>query len=121
MKFMAKIQNRTKSMKRKGCIYSEIRRDFKGREQKGRGSAGYLVRGVGFVPSERRRWVGELCVHCKVMRFRSVHLSAVQAWLREMIAKYGDEDFYEVSRQHSIDRNQALEPKKRNRKKRVSV
>lgn len=89
---------------RKGCIYSEIKRDYKGREQRGCGSAGHLVRGVGFVASERRRWVGELCVHYKVMRFRSTNLYAVQAWLREMIAKYGDLPFYEVSREDSIKR-----------------
>ena len=87
---------------RKGCIYSEIQRNYKGREQRGRGSAGHFVKGVGFVASERRRWVGEICVHYKRYRFRSTSLISVQAWLREMIAKYSDLPFYEVSRAYSL-------------------
>ena len=82
-------------MQRKGCIYSELRYD-KGREQNGCGSAGHLVRGVGFVMSQRRRWVAEISIHNKLYRRRSVHLSSVQAWLNEMIAKYSDEPMFDA-------------------------
>ena len=93
---------------RKGCIYSEIKRNTKGRVQRGCGSAGHLVRDVGFVPSETRRWVGEITIQNKRYRFRSTNLYAVQAWLKEMVQKYGDLPCFEISWEDSMENPRKL-------------
>lgn len=102
-------------MQRKGCIYSEMRYD-KGREQLGCGSAGHFVRGVGFVMSERRRWVAEISIHNKLYRRRSVHLSTVQAWLNEMIAKYSDEPMHDAPLSEIIKRKKGRDKKDKNKR-----
>lgn len=77
-------------MKRTGTIYCEVQRNYKGREQRGCGSPGRFVKGVGLVVSERRRWVGEIEYHRVRFRFRSTNLENVKAWVREMSEKYSD-------------------------------
>ena len=105
-------------MQRKGCIYSELRYD-NGREQLGCGSAGHFVRGVGFVMSERRRWVAEISIHNKLYRRRSVHLYVVQAWLNEMIAKYSDEPIHDAPLSEIKKRNKGLGKKDKYKRKLV--
>lgn len=69
---------------RTGTIYQEIQRNVKGREQRGCGSAGHVVRGVGFVKQQRIRWVGEITAHYKRYRFRSTDYQSVVSWLSMM-------------------------------------
>lgn len=70
--------------RRTGTIYQEIQRNMKGREQRGRGSAGRVVRGVGFVKQERIRWVGEITASYKRYRYRSTDYQKVVRWLDVM-------------------------------------
>lgn len=74
----------SRGAKRTGTIYQEIQRNVKGREQKGRGSAGHYVRGVGFVKHQRIRWVGEITANYKRYRFRSTDYQSVVSWLEMM-------------------------------------
>lgn len=78
-------------MKRKGCIYIEEQRNLgKGREQNGRGTSGHYVRGVGFVPQTRRRWVCEFSYHRKRIRFQSTCFGNVVAWRLMMQHRLSD-------------------------------
>lgn len=74
----------SRGAKRTGTIYQEIQRNVKGREQKGRGSAGHYARGVGFVKQQRIRWVGEITANYKRYRFRSTDYQSVVSWLSMM-------------------------------------
>lgn len=74
----------SRGAKRTGTIYQEIQRNVKGREQKGCGSAGHYVRGVGFVKQQRIRWVGEITANYKRYRFRSTDYQSVVSWLSMM-------------------------------------
>lgn len=74
----------SRGAKRTGTIYQEIQRNVKGREQKGCGSAGHYVRGVGFVKQQRIRWVGEITANYKRYRFRSTDYQSVVSWLAMM-------------------------------------
>lgn len=75
---------------RTGTIYQEIQRNVKGREQLGRGSAGHVMRGVGFVKQQRIRWVGEITAHYKRYRFRSTDYQSVVSWLSMMRNRLAD-------------------------------
>lgn len=74
----------SRGAKRTGTIYQELQRNIKGREQKGRGSVGHVVRGVGFVKQQRIRWVGEITANYKRYRFRSTDYQSVVSWLSMM-------------------------------------
>lgn len=74
----------SRGAKRTGTIYQEIQRNVKGREQRGCGSAGYVVRGVGFVKQQRIRWVGEITANYKRYRFRSTDYQSVVSLLSMM-------------------------------------
>lgn len=74
----------SRGAKRTGTIYQEIQRNVKGREQKGCGSAGHYVRGVGFVKQQRIRWVGEITANYKRYRYRSTDYQSVVSWLSMM-------------------------------------
>lgn len=80
----------SRGAKRTGTIYQEIQRNVKGREQKGRGSAGHRVRGVGFVKQQRIRWVGEITASYKRYRFRSTDYQSVVSWLDMMRNRLAD-------------------------------
>ena len=75
-------------MRRRGCIYEEEQRNYKGRAQSGRGTQGRLVKGVGWVSQTRRRWVAEISYHGK--RFRSTDFDNVRSWLNAMSDRYSD-------------------------------
>lgn len=75
---------------RTGTIYQEIQRNIKGREQKGCGSAGHAVRGVGFVRQQRIRWVGEITANYKRYRFRSTDYQSVVSWLSMMRNRFAE-------------------------------
>ena len=77
-------------MRRKGCIYEEEQRNYKGRVQSGRGTQGRLVKGVGWVSHTRRRWVAEISYHGKRFRFRSTDFNNVRSWLNAMSDRYSD-------------------------------
>lgn len=74
----------SRGARRTGTIYQEIQRNVKGREQRGRGSSGHVMRGVGFVKSQRIRWVGEITANYKRYRFRSTDYQSVVSWLSMM-------------------------------------
>ena len=74
----------SRGVNRTGTIYQEIQRNVKGREQRGCGSAGRVVRGVGFVKQQRIRWVGEITANYKRYRFRSTDYQSVVSWLAMM-------------------------------------
>ena len=76
--------------RRTGTIYQERQRNVKGREQLGRGSAGHVMRGVGFVKSQRIRWVGEITANYKRYRFRSTDYQSVVSWLSMMRNRLAD-------------------------------
>lgn len=76
--------------RRTGTIYQEIQRNVKGREQRGCGSAGHVVRGVGFVKQQRIRWVGEITANYKRYRFRSTDYQSVVSWLSMMRNRLAD-------------------------------
>ena len=78
------IPSYLRGARRTGTIYQEIQRNVKGREQKGRGSAGRVFRGVGFVKQQRIRWVGEITANYKRYRFRSTDYKSVVSWLSMM-------------------------------------
>lgn len=80
----------SRGARRTGTIYQEIQRNVKGREQKGRGSAGHRVRGVGFVKQQRIRWVGEITANYKRYRFRSTDYQSVVSWLSMMRNRLAD-------------------------------
>lgn len=80
----------SRGAKRTGTIYQEIQRNVKGREQKGRGSTGHYVRGVGFVKQQRIRWVGEITANYKRYRFRSTDYQSVVSWLSMMRNRLAD-------------------------------
>lgn len=84
------ISSHSRGARRTGTIYQEIQRDAKGREQKGRGSAGHVVRGIGFVKSQRIRWVGEITANYKRYRFRSTDYQSVVSWLSMMRNRLAD-------------------------------
>lgn len=77
-------------MRRKGCIYEEEQRNYKGRVSRGCGTQGRLVKGVGWVSQTRRRWVAEIVYHGKRFRFRSTDFENVRSWLRAMSDRYSD-------------------------------
>lgn len=77
-------------MRRKGCIYEEEQRNYKGRAQSGRGTQGRLMKGVGWVSQTRRRWVAEISYHGKRFRFRSTDFNNVSSWLNAMSDRYSD-------------------------------
>ena len=77
-------------MRRKGCIYEEEQRNYRGRAQSGRGTQGRLVKGVGWVSQKRRRWVAEISYHGKRFRFRSTDFNNVRSWLNAMSDRYSD-------------------------------
>lgn len=77
-------------MRRKGCIYSEEQRNYKGREQNGRGTQGRFVRGAGWVAQTRRRWVAEIMRQGKRYRFRSTNYENVRSWLEMMQNRLSD-------------------------------
>lgn len=77
-------------MIRKGCIYEEEQRNYKGRAQSGRGTQGRLMKGVGLVSQTRRRWVAEISYHGKRFRFRSTDFNNVRSWLNAMSDRYSD-------------------------------
>lgn len=74
----------SRGARRTGTIYQEIQRNVKGREQRGCGSAGRVMRGVGFVKQQRIRWVGEITANYKRYRFRSTDYQSVVSWLEMM-------------------------------------
>ena len=80
----------SRGAKRTGTIYQEIQRNVKGREQRGCGSAGHVVRGVGFVKQQRIRWVGEITANYKRYRFRSTDYQSVVSWLSMMRNRLAD-------------------------------
>ena len=77
-------------MRRRGCIYEEEQRNYKGRAQSGRGTQGRLMKGVGWVSQARRRWVAEISYHGKRFRFRSTDFNNVRSWLNAMSDRYSD-------------------------------
>ena len=77
-------------MRRRGCIYEEEQRNYKGRAQIGRGTQGRLMKGVGLVSQTRRRWVAEISYHGKCFRFRSTDFDNVRSWLNAMSDRYSD-------------------------------
>lgn len=77
-------------MRRRGCIYEEEQRNYKGRVQGGRGTQGRFTKGVGWVSQTRRRWVAEISYHGKRFRFRSTDFNNVESWLRAMSDRYSD-------------------------------
>lgn len=77
-------------MRRRGCIYEEEQRNYKGRAQSGRGTQGRIVKGVGWVSQTRRRWVAEISYHGKRFRFRSTDFNNVRSWLNAMSDRYSD-------------------------------
>lgn len=77
-------------MRRRGCIYEEEQRNYKGRAQSGRGTQGRLVKGVGWVSQKRRRLVAEISYHGKRFRFRSTDFNNVRSWLNAMSDRYSD-------------------------------
>ena len=77
-------------MRRKGCIYEEEQRNYKGRAQSGRGTQCRLMKGVGWVSQTRRRWVAEISYHGKRFRFRSTDFDNVRSWLNAMSDRYSD-------------------------------
>ena len=77
-------------MRRRGCIYEEEQRNYKGRAQSGRGTQGRLVKGVGWVSQTLRRWVAEISYHGKRFRFRSTDFDNVRSWLNAMSDRYSD-------------------------------
>ena len=84
------ISSYSRGARRTGTIYQEIQRNVKGREQNGRGSAGHVARGVGFVKSQRIRWVGEITANYKRYRFRSTDYQSVVSWLSMMRNRLAD-------------------------------
>ena len=84
------ISSYSRGARRTGTIYQEIQRNVKGREQNGRGSAGHVVRGVGFVKQQRIRWVGEITANYKRYRFRSTDYQSVVSWLSMMRNRLAD-------------------------------
>ena len=84
------VSSYSRGARRTGTIYQEIQRNVKGREQRGRGSAGYVMRGVGFVKSQRIRWVGEITANYKRYRFRSTDYQSVVSWLSMMRNRLAD-------------------------------
>ena len=84
------ISSYSRGARRTGTIYQEIQRNVKGREQLGRGSAGHVMRGVGFVKSQRIRWVGEITANYKRYRFRSTDYQSVVSWLSIMRNRLAD-------------------------------
>ena len=77
-------------MRRRGCIYEEEQRNYKGRAQSGRGTQGRLMKGVGWVSHTRRRCVAEISYHGKRFRFRSTDFDNVRSWLNAMSDRYSD-------------------------------
>ena len=77
-------------MRRKGCIYEEEQRNYRGRAQSGRGTQGRLMKGVVWVSQKRRRWVAEISYHGKRFRFRSTDFDNVRSWLNAMSDRYSD-------------------------------
>ena len=77
-------------MRRRGRIYEEEQRNYKGRAQSGRGTQGRLVKGVGLVSQTRSRWVAEISYHGKRFRFRSTDFNNVRSWLNAMSDRYSD-------------------------------
>ena len=77
-------------MRRRGCIYEEEQRNYKGRAQSGRGTQGRLMKGVGWVSQTRRRLVAEISYHGKRFRFRSTDFDNVRSWLNAMSDRYSD-------------------------------
>ena len=77
-------------MRRRGCIYEEEQRNYKGRAQSGRGTQGRLMKCVGWVSQTRRRWVAEISYHGKRFRFRSTDFNNVRSWLNAMSDRYSD-------------------------------
>lgn len=84
------ISSYSRGARRTGTIYQEILRNVKGREQRGCGSAGHVIRGVGFVKQQRIRWVGEITAHYKRYRFRSTDYQSVVSWLSMMRNRLAD-------------------------------
>ena len=84
------ISSYSRGARRTGTIYQEIQRNVKGREQLGRGSAGHVMRGMGFVKSQRIRWVGEITANYKRYRFRSTVYELVVSWLSIMRNRLAD-------------------------------
>ena len=77
-------------MRRRGCIYEEEQRNYKGSAQSVRGTQGRLVKGVGWVIQTRRRWVAEISYHGKRFCFRSTDFENVRSWLNAMSDRYSD-------------------------------
>ena len=78
-------------MKRKGCIYSEVRNNLgKGHNMSNGSGGGTLRRGVGFVPSTYYRWVAEISYHGRRYRLRSTNFANVQSWLQAMSERFSD-------------------------------
>ena len=84
------VSSYSRGARRTGTIYQEIQRNVKGREQRGCGSAGHVVRGVGFVKQQRIRWVGEITANYKRYRFRSTDYQSVVSWLSMMRNRLAD-------------------------------
>lgn len=84
------VSSYSRGARRTGTIYQEIQRNVKGREQNGRGAAGHVVRGVGFVKQQRIRWVGEITANYKRYRFRSTDYQSVVSLLSMMRNRLAD-------------------------------
>lgn len=84
------VSSYSRGARRTGTIYQEIQRNVKGREQLGRGSAGHVMRGVGFLKQQRIRWVGEITANYKRYRFRSTDYQSVVSWLSMMRNRLAD-------------------------------
>lgn len=69
--------------KRTGCVYEEFTNPGCIH------TAGRFVRGVGMVPY-KHRYVAEIQVHGKRFRFRSTSHSNCEAWLKDMVNRYGE-------------------------------
>lgn len=72
--------NKKQYMKRTGTIYSEM-------TNKGRRSVKYVR---GSKPVYCFNWVAEITVWGKRYRTRSKHRARVEAWLTDMLEKYGN-------------------------------
>ncbi len=74
---------------RTGYIYEEETCDGRHRRESTTSAVRY-VKGVGRVVGTKRRWVGVITIYRKRYRFRSTNRANVEAFIRMMIARYGE-------------------------------
>ena len=73
---------------RTGCIYEEETCDGRHRRESSMAAVRYM-KGVGRVVGTKRRWVGVITVNYKRYRFRSTNRANVEAFIQDMLMKYG--------------------------------